>query len=58
MKVLEVEMEYNRRRKPVYERRSRLIKDVEHFWLSVFLQVRVPLLALMGPSENCSQRCD
>ena len=46
MKVLEVEMEYNRRRKPVYEKRARLIRDIEQFWLHVFMQVRLAFLAL------------
>ncbi|KAK9819582.1 hypothetical protein WJX81_008658 [Elliptochloris bilobata] len=38
MKVLEVEMEYNQRRKPVFEKRNRLIRDIDQFWLNVFLQ--------------------
>ena len=47
MKVLEVEMEYNRRRKPVYEKRARLITDIEQFWLHVFMQVHTPFLTLV-----------
>ena len=48
MKVLEVEMEYNRRRKPVYEKRARLIRDIEQFWLHVFMQVHMPIFRSCG----------
>lgn len=62
MKVLEVEVEYNRRRKPVYEKRARLIRDIEQFWLHVFMQVRMPCLvpvacdAVSAASTLCSWR--
>jgi len=46
IKVLEVEMEYNQRRKPVYEKRNQLISQIKTFWLSVFLQVRSPYCTL------------
>ncbi|GMP33478.1 hypothetical protein CsSME_00006782 [Camellia sinensis var. sinensis] len=36
-KVLEVEQKYNEIRKPVYEKRSDIIKSIPDFWLTAFL---------------------
>lgn len=36
-KVLEVEQKYNEVRKPVYDKRSEIIKSIPDFWLTAFL---------------------
>ncbi|KAE9453814.1 hypothetical protein C3L33_14277, partial [Rhododendron williamsianum] len=36
-KVLEVEQQYNEKRKPVYEKRNDIIKSIPDFWLTAFL---------------------
>ncbi|OWM65307.1 hypothetical protein CDL15_Pgr008897 [Punica granatum] len=36
-KVLEVEQKYNEIRKPVYDKRSEIIKSIPDFWLTAFL---------------------
>lgn len=36
-KVLEVEQQYNEKRKPVYDKRNDIIKSIPEFWLTAFL---------------------
>jgi len=59
VKVLEVEMQYNQRRRPVYQKRNSLIRNIEDFWQNVFEQVRrrvdvgAPLVAVPAHTLSC-----
>lgn len=49
-KVLEVEQKYNEIRKPVYDKRSDVIKSIPDFWLTA-VSVSLPLAFLI---EMCT----
>ncbi len=59
VKVLEVEMQYNQRRRPVYQKRNSLIRNIEDFWQNVFEQVQrrvaagAPLVAVPAHALSC-----
>lgn len=36
-RVLEVEREFNKKRRPLYLERNQIIRNIPHFWLTVFL---------------------
>lgn len=45
-KVLEVEQQYNEKRKPVYEKRNDIIKSIPDFWLTAVSDLSLSILFL------------